>query len=342
MAPRANITTNLNDLPDGLTTLLRYGGNVGKLRAAQMRTAEMRGLTPLWKNSQEMIDDAVIRVGREGLVIAADRIDMFPVALPNWLGVLELTSHKVGEARMAQRGMIPGAKGDGGLSPKTPFTIPIYVTWDTFEFNARELAAAERVGRPLDTDEVEQAFRNINMAIEDATINGLDVTVAGRSVPGLLDTTNTQAYVGAEAWDAAGKTGAEILGDVLAMRSVLVTDKYYGPYTLYVGTSYGATLQRPFEATGNTGLTIQAYLESVQFGGRALRVKVADLLPTNRTILIQDTSNTVDMIIGQQPVAINPKPELEFHTKWLVFAVVVARVKSDYNSNYGLVAGNTT
>ena len=41
-------------------------------------------------------------------------------------------------------------------------------------------------------------------------------------------------------------------------------------------------------------------------------------------------------------MAINPKPELEFHTKWYVYAVVVPRVKSDYNSNFGLVAGNTT
>ena len=58
--------------PRPLRSLLRYGGDVGKFRAAQMRDAEMRGLTPLWKNAQEMIDDAVIRVGREGLVIAAD------------------------------------------------------------------------------------------------------------------------------------------------------------------------------------------------------------------------------------------------------------------------------
>ena len=338
----ANIANSLNDLPEALTALLPFGGDVGRFRAAQMRSAEMRGLTPLWKNSQEMIDDAVIRIGREGLVIAADLMDKHPVALPGWLGILEVTSHKIGEARMAQRGMIPGAKGDGGLTPKTPFTLPVYVTWDTFEFNARELAAAERSGHPLDTIEVEQAFRNINMAIEDATINGLDVTVAGRSVPGLLDTTNTQAYASAEAWDAAGKTGPEILTDVLAMAGVLAADKYYGPYTLYIPTTYGITLNRPFEATGITSLSIRAYLEMLTFGNGKLTVKVADLLPTNRTIMIQDNSNTADVIIGQTPVAINPKPELEFHTKWYVYAVVVPRVKSDYNSNFGLVAGNTT
>lgn len=340
---RANIVSNIDDLPSGLAAaLLASGGNVAKMRAAQYRQAEMRGLAPLWKDAQEQIDGAVNRVGREGLVIADDRISQFPVALPNWLGVLQLTSHKVGESRKANRGMVPGSMPDGGgIQNKVPYTIPVYVTWDEFGFNARELAAARQSGRPLETDEAEQAVRNVNFAIEDAIINGLDVNVVGGASPGMLDTTNTQAYETNTAWDAAGKTGAEILTDVLAMRAVAAADKYYGPYTLYVPTAYGAAMQRPFDSTSGSR-TIQQYLEALMFGNRALRVRTADLLPTNRTLLVQDTSSVVDVIVGQVPVAINPKPEIEFHTKWLVYAVIVPRIKSDINSNFGIVAGNTT
>ena len=143
------------------------------------------------------------------------------------------------------------------------------------------------------------------------------------------------------AWDDAAKTGAEILTDVLAMRAKAAAVKRYGPYTLYVNTEYGAALQKPFDSSSGAR-TIQQYLEALTFGNRNLRVRVADLLPANRVLLVEDTANAVDVIVGQQAVAINPAPEIEFHTKWLVYAVIVPRVKSDINSNFRIVAGNTT
>lgn len=341
MSAQIRMAANIGELPQGLAAmLLSSGGNVSQMRQAQFERAKLRGLAPLWKNAQEQIDDAVVRVGRENLVIAADRMAMFPVPLPNWLSVLELTSHKVGESRKANRAMVPGSMPDGGgIQDKTPYTLPIYVTWDEFGFNARELAAAARAGRPLDTDEAEQAVRNVNYAIEDAIINGW-VNVGGNAVPGMLSTTNTQTYETNTKWDAAGKTGPEILTDVLAMRSVLATDKFYGPYTLYVNTAYGAALQKPFEATGATSLTIQMYLEQLMFGGQRLKVKVADLLAADRTLLVQDSSMVCDVIVGQTPTAINPAPEIEFYSKWLVYACIVPRVKSDHSSNYGICAGD--
>lgn len=317
---------------------------LARAKQDQYKAAKLRNLAPLWKYSNEFVDDAVVRIGREGLVIAGDRMDQFSVPMPNWLSILVLTSHKVSEARRAQRGMVPGSKGEGGIQDKTPYSIPIYVTWDEFAFNARELAAAERSGHPLDTDEVEQSVRNVNYAVEDAIINGLTENVSGLSSPGLLDTTNTQAYETNTAWDDAGKTGAEILTDVLAMRAVLAADKFYGPYTLYIPTSYGAALQKPFDSTGGggTSVTTQRFLEQLTFGGRNLRVVTADLLPANRTLLVQDNASVCDVIVGAQVSTINPSPEYEWHTRWTTFACIVPRVKSDYAGNFGVCAGNTT
>lgn len=334
--------SNLEALPRGLGSLIASGGDVAQMRAAQYRQAEMRGLAPLWQYANEFVDDAVNRIGREGLVIASDRIDLASVPMSNWLSIPELTSHKVSESRQAQRGMVPGAKGEGGIQDKTPYTIPIYVTWDEFAFNVRELAAAERAGRPLDTDEIEQAVRNVNYGIEDATING-GPTVGGNSSPGLTNTTNTQTYVSNEAWDATGHDGNDIQTDVLAMRAVLSADKFYGPYTLYVSTVYGAKLQHQWsDGTTTLDRTIQQVLEGLSFGGRNLRVRTADLLPDDTTYLVQDTSDVVDVIVGQTPVAIMPNPEMEWHVKWQVYACIVPRVKSDYSSNFGICEGTTS
>lgn len=338
----ANLTADLSDLPAGLGAMLASaGGDVAKMRAAQFQRAKLRGLAPLWKNSQEQIDDAVTRIGREGLIVAADRIAMFPRPLPNWLATLGLTSHKVSESRKANRGMVPGSLPDGGgLQDKTPYTQPVYVTWDQFGFNIRELMAAQQAGRPLDTDEVEQSVRNVNFAIEDAVLNGLLEQFGGNASPGMLGTTNTMTFEAvAGKWTAAAKTGTQILADVLSARAVLAADKFYGPYTLYVNTGYGAVIQKPFDTAGQTGLSIQAYLQQLVFGGRNLIVKTADLLGTDQILLVQDTADVCDVIVGQTPTAINPAPEYEFMSKWLVYACIVPRVKSNYSGNWGVCYG---
>jgi uncharacterized linocin/CFP29 family protein len=344
MVQTTDLRGGFSQVPPGLgEQLLVSGGDINRMRAAQYQHAKMRNLAPLWKNTQELIDRAVVRVGREGLVILDDRRAQFSVPLPEWLGVLELTSHKTGESRKANIGMVPGSKPDaGGIQNKIPYTLPIPMIWDTFSFNVRELEAARRVGRPLDTDEVEQAVRNVNFAAEDWIIHGQTFNVTGNSLPGLLDTNLTQAYETNLAWDASTKTGAGVLTDVLAMRAVAAAVKRYGPYTLYVNTSYGASLQKPFDSTGITSISRQNYLENLVFGDRKLRVRTADLLPTNRTLLVQDTSNACDVIVGQEVTAINPAPQYEFHMDWLVYAVIVPRVKSDINGDYLVVAGNTT
>lgn len=329
--------------PAGLSTLVRYGGDAARMRQAQYQRAKMQGLGPLWKHSEEFVDDIITRIGREGLVIADDRIQMNPVSMPNWLGIPELTSHKVSESRHADRGMVPGSRGEVGIQDKTPYTVPIYVTWDEFSFNVRELAAAERTGRPLETDEAEQAVRNVNYAIEDAIITG-GPTVGGNASQGLEATTTIRQYQNSgRTWDDSSKDGSQIQGDVLLMRSDLASNKFYGPYTLYVSTAYGAVLQEQWsDGTTTLDKTIQEVLESMEFGGRNLRIRQADLLSDDVTYLVDDSSRAIDVIVGQQPMTIMPAPEHEWHQKFTTFACIVPRVKSNYDGNFGICEGNTT
>ena len=89
-------------------------------------------------------------------------------------------------------------------------------------------------------------------------------------------------------------------------------------------------------------MSIQRYLEQLTFGGRNLRVVVADLLEEDTTILAQDTASVCDVIVGQVPTAIMPKPEVEFTSKWLIYGCIVPRVKSDYSSHFGICVGQDT
>lgn len=314
--------------PRGLASIYRAGS-----------IAEFRAAAPLPKNTQEMIDSAVVRVGRQRLVIVSDLLDLGLIyPLPNWLAVPVLTSHRIGEAGHAQRSMVPKTRGERQVIQWTPYSIPIPCTFDDFSFNVRELAAAERTGQPLDTSHAEQATRNVNLAFEDAMING-GPTIDGNTSPGLLSSTNTYTYTGSEAWDVAGHTGEEIVTDVLAMIDALQADKFYGPYRLYIPTTYGSKLNQDFKSA--TSGTIRERLEAIDVGnGQRLVIKVADLLPADRAIMLQTTSEVVDIILGQQPVPVTWTDGPEWEHFFVVLGCLVPRVKSNTEGNYGIVVGN--
>lgn len=316
--------------PGGLASgLLRYGSVKG-----------FRAAAPLPKNTQEVIDNAVIKIGRERLVIVDDLLNAGLIySLPNWLSVPTLTSHKLGEAGHAQRSMTPAPRGERQIAQWTPYTLPVYCTWDDFAFGIRELLAAERMGNPLDTSHVEQATRNVNVAIEDACINGA-IQAGGLTTPGMLSTTNTKVYKDSELWTAAGHSGEDILEDVLGMIDVLQADKFYGPYNLYVPTLFGSKLNQDFKSA--TSGTILERLQAISAGGRNLNIKTADTLGVGRTLLVQMTSDVVDVVVGQQPTPISWEDGPAMNRFFIVLACIVPRIKSNSDGNYGIVSGYTS
>jgi uncharacterized linocin/CFP29 family protein len=305
--------------------------------------ADLRALSPLPRNAQDIFDQAVIRVGLQRLAAAADIMaEGLTYSLDDPLSVLEVYWERANEVGHAIRTMSPDARNERQVQQRDGKTIPIYATIDDFSFGVRELRASERNGSPLDTAHVEQATRRVNEAIEDATINGAGVTVGGNGTPGLLNApnVNTVAYVDNEKWDATGHSGDDILTDVLGMVDQLQAANRFGPYNLLIPTLYGNKLNQDFKANGS--LTIRQRLEELEVGGRNLRIRVADQLPVNRTIMYQATSDIVDMIVGQEPTLVSWQdgPGWNFH--FAVMAFMVPRVKDDYEDASGICTGNLT
>lgn len=302
-----------------------------------------RAAAPLPKNTQEVIDNAVVRVGRHRLVIAADLMAAVGVPLSNWLSVPSITSHKVSESGRASVSMVPKTRGERQIQQWTPYTIPIPCIWDDFSFNIREMAAAERGGQPLDTTHIEQATRNVNEFIEDGVINGYNLTDAGNSLPGLLSSTETQDFVDNEVWTHANHSAVDIETDILNMIQIMQTNRFFGPYTLYIPTTYSLRLARNWSDGVTTfPITIKQRLQQIDTGSGGVTVKVADFLPADTVILIQMTSDVIDIFIGQQPRAINWSDGPGFEEYFAVLACVVPRVKSNSDGHYGIVIGKPT
>jgi len=311
----------------------------------------LRALSPLSDKAQILVDRAVVNVGLERLVFAADLMaeDLtFPLTDP--LSVMHLEWEQVSKVGTAQRTMSPSARGENQLIDRRVKRLPIYVTTDDFSVGIRTLKASQRVGTPLDVTQVEQATRRVNEAIEDAAINGATTsdgsqfTAGGFAAPGLLNAPNTNTFALTADWtgtNTIGTTGPAMLSDVLAMISILQADKKFGPYNLYVGTKAGNLVESDFKV--NTTDTIRTRLEQIQAGGRNLRIRVADQMPNASTgtqvALVQMTSDVVQMVNGQPPTVI-PWTSLDgFTLYWLVIAIMIQRVRDDYEGNSGICIG---
>ena len=325
-----------------------------------MEAVETDGMTfrtaaPSIDKAQVAIDRAVVEVGLERLTFVADILAAgLTYDLTDPLSVAQLEWYSQNKIGAAQRTMSPSARGENKKPIVTPNRLPIYLTTDGFELDIRTLKMSQRVGMPMDTAIVKQCVRAVNEAIEDAALNGattLDgqaLAVAGYSAPGLLNAPNAEVQnLTAAAWGAV-PVGATVFSEVQQMIAKLQANKKFGPYRLYVSTGIGNVLQTDYNETNNAqGLTIQQRLlqiESLQ------AVRTADLMPAGtavpspigaKAVLVQMTSDVIDMVSGQAPTVI-PWTSLDgFTIHNLVMAIMIPRVRSDYNGDSGICIGTT-
>lgn len=312
----------------------------------------LRALSPLSDKAQVMVDNAVIDVGLERLVFAGDLLsEGLTYDLTDPLSVTQVEWEMMSKTGGAQRTMSPSARGENQLPDRLIRRVPIYLTTDDFSIGIRTLKMSQRVGTPLDLSLVKQATRRVNEAIEDAAINGAttvdgaSLQVGGYAAPGLLNAPNANTYTLTADWtgvNTIGTTGPALVVDILAMIAKAQADRKYGPYNLYIGTNAGTMIEGDFKV--NTTDTIRQRLERIQVGGRPIRIRIADQMPNASTgvqaVLVQMTSDVVEMINGQAPTVI-PWTSLDgFTLYWLVMAIMVQRVRTDYDGNSGIVIGS--
>jgi hypothetical protein len=317
-------------------------GGIGHLFARFNSIDEMRACGPLPEDAQRQIDERVVRVALNRLVVVRNLMEaglVFPLDDP--IGTPELIWDQISQMNDAKRAMIPG-HGERQLPDRPRITLPIYCTYATNSIDIRTLRASQKSGAPLDLEFISTMTRSVNERIEDAAINGALVTVKGNTTPGLINapSVGTFVYAGGEAWDAAGKTGAEILEDVLGMIKVLQGVFYFGPYHLWIPTLYGVALANQY--TADFPRTIRSMLEDIDVGGGKLTISVADQLPADRTVMAQMTSDVVDIVDGQQPTAFSWTSPDGWNVFITVLAFEVPRTRDTITGQSGIVTGFTS
>lgn len=315
--------------------LLEEVGSVGEFRA----------MSPLPPDAQLIIDEAVAGVGRLGTTIVDDLVNAgLTRDLPNWLGVMEIGHYRRGDTGHAMRSMDIDVRDERAVPDRDRVIIPVFATHESFSFSIRELRQSERLGMPFDTEMIEQATYNCNVAIEDQTINGAGFAVDGNTAPGLLTSpANAFQYTGTnKAWNHASKTPAEILADVSGMLAMARADLKFGPFNFYYPPDYADVLNKNYvEGTTVFDMTVLERLEKLRAGNnRPITFKQADMLPAHRTILLQMDNKTIDVIVGQTPASLSWASGSGMRRFYMVLACMITRIKADKDGKSGIVVGN--
>ena len=349
-------------------TQMRFGADrMGKMPIAgallrslqeggELSIPAMRALSPLSDKAQVMVDRAVVEVGLERLQFAADLMAAGLVYnLPDPLSVTQLEWDQESKVGGAVRVMSPSSRGENQLPDRKHNRLPIYLTMEGFSLDIRTLKMSERVGQPLDTSLIKSSTRRVNEAIEDAAINGATtadgqvLTVAGFTAPGLLTAPSLNSANTTTDWSLTGTIGTDgpaRVNDILAGISALQAAKKFGPYNVYIGTKAGNAINQDFKV--NTLDSIRARLEMIDAGGSKITIRVADRMPdptvsgNAQFVIVQMTDDVVQMVNGQPPTVI-PWTSLDgFTLHWVVLAIMVQRIRADYDGNSGVYIGRKT
>lgn len=324
---------------DGSGRLDGGSGSVAELLLNNgMNPQGLRSNATLRKDEWIELDQAIITPARERLIGVADLVsNNLTYNLRNAMGTLVLQHETVSEFTAAEVTMDAITRPQQDRQLFELVSTPIPIVHKDFRISVRNLEASRRNGQPLDVTQAQEASRQVAETVEDMLFNGLGTrdTLGFGSLTaqlfGYTNRTNRNTVTLAQDWDASGKTGTEILNDVLDMIQAAHDDRMFGPYMLYVPTNFYIPLLEDFKADSDKTI-IQRLKEIPQI----IDIKPADKLTDSNVVLVQMTSTNVDMIMGQQPTVVQWESEGGMMLNFKVMAIMVPRIKLDAGNRSGV------
>jgi len=316
----------------------------GKWATERMLRAmkEGRSLTPkelrtndtLRNEEWKAFDTALVEGIRTRLRAVADLIGAgLTIPLPNAMAKTVLSYDKIGDMDPATVSMDGMARSENDRVEFEAGALPIPITHKDFFINIRKLMASRLGVEALDTIQIRIAGRLVGEEIERMLLIG---GKQFQSLPIYGYTThpnrNTIGFSGSKPWSDLTKDGAGILTDVQAMMSAAEADGFYGPYWIYFSKNASVRMEGDYSATSD--LTIRQRIEAVDGISRFTSL---DMLPTNSAILIQPTSDVVQLVDGERPQNVQWDVNGGFGVNFKVFAIQVPLIRADADGNSGIV-----
>lgn len=309
-----------------------YGPVAARLLENGLSRNSLRVNTVLRADEWKAIDDVVLPAIRSRLVGVQDLIDGgLTKTLPDGLGTTVLQWETGSDMSDANIAIDANAPGDKDRKVYSPNYLPLPVIYKEFDLSARVLRASRNGSIPLDTDMAESAAYAVASKIESVLFAGAGTfTFGGGSLQGYLNYTNRNTGDLTANWD---DTSGSIVTDVLAMKTALLADGYYGPFNLYIPSNFETALDEDYSTSTSVVTTIRDRI--MQIGG-IQSIKVADKCTADNVVMVSMNKPVVDIVIGLQPATFDWESRGGLMNHFIIMAIMVPRLKADIDGKCGI------
>lgn len=319
---------------DGKAYITVFSG--GDRKDVRNYRAELVTNATLRYDEWRTLDEAVVKVAEQRLVGFDDlRSNGLVKPLGNAMGTTVLTWEEMSDAMEAGVSIDPVKRTQSDAVKFNTNHIPIPVIHSDYQISERILQESRNRGSGLDVLNAERAARKVAEKLEDMLFgSAATLTYGGGTIHSYLSFPDKNSVTLGSAWNASGKTPAQIKDDVLNMIQASIDDRFYGPWVLYIPTAYQTVLDDDYSVSGGSTQTVRQRIEAIN---GIQKVQVVDRLPADTVLLVSMQSDVVDLIDGMPFQNVQWNSEGGFVHHYKVMTIQVPRIKSDYNNRSGII-----
>ena len=317
---------------DGMYVTTYKGGDVNDPKSYQMTPVNNATLR---RDEWKQLDEAVLKISESRLTGIQDLINAgLTYQLGNAMGTTVLEWHDVSDAMEADLTMDGINRSQNDRPNFTTNYLPIPIIHSDYEINARVLEASRSLGNPLDTTSAERAARKVNEKLENMLFTSTSYAFGGGTIYSYVNFPDRNTQTLSENWDASGKTGQELVNEVIAMKQKALNKHFYGPYVLYIPSNYESVMDEDFNPDAAASMTKRERLMKIN---GITDVKLVDTLPDDNVLLVQMTPDVVRLVQGMGVQNVEWESEGGMVTNYKVMTIQVPQIRSDQEGKTGIV-----
>ena len=288
----------------------------------------------LRRDEWKRVDEAVLMISENRLTGIQDLIaNGLTYDIGNGMNSTVLEYEDVSDALEAVVTMDGVTRGNNDRQVFSTKYLPLPIIHADYQINTRVLMNSRNRGNPMDTGLAERASRKVNEKLEAMLFTDIDYTFGGGTIYSYINAPDRNLVTLTENWDSSGKTGAEIVTEVLSLKQASMDAYHYGPWQLYIPSAYETKLDEDYSAAKGSNTIRERIMKIEGIKG----IKVVDTLTANNVLLVQMTSDVVRLVRGMGIQNVEWQTEGKMITKYKVMTIQVPQVRADQDGNSGIV-----